>query len=759
MHGLSLQVHGVVQGVGFRPFVYGLARDLALVGWVRNTGSGVEIEVSGPDQSLDAFIARLNQEAPPLARIDRVEVTPTAGNGHPAFEIRSSESRRGGFQPVPPDVSVCPDCLSELFDPNDRRYRYPFINCTNCGPRFTIIRDLPYDRPATTMAKFALCPACAAEYADPLDRRFHAQPVACPDCGPQLQLQPTGEASEQALQRARELLAQGRIVAVKGLGGFHLACDATNLPAVRRLRERKRREGKPFAVMLPDLAAADQQCVLDQAARSLLTSQERPIVVLQRQPACTIVSEVAPGQPTLGVMLPYTPLHYLLLERAPDFPQALVMTSGNLSDEPIAIDNREAIQRLSSLADAFLIHDRAIHARCDDPVLQVYRRSADPAAAYPLRRGRGYAPYPIQVAWQMPPILAAGPELKNTFCLTRQRYAFLSQHIGDLSNYETLRAYQQAIAHFERLFRIQPELLAYDLHPDYLATRYALERAAAAGLPAVGVQHHHAHIAACLAENDQPADHPVIGVAFDGTGYGTDGTIWGGEILLADYREFRRTFSLKPVRLPGGELAIRHPWRQALAWLQLTGHAWDADLECVRAAPAEALPVLQWQLELGTNAPWTSSMGRLFDAVAALAGIRQSVSYEAQAAIELEAWVDPDVQGAYRFELSRGIIDPSPVIAGVLRDRAAGRSAPSIAARFHNGVARMVGEVCEAVGQATGVDTVALSGGVWQNLTLLRKTVSILEQAGFTVLLHRKVPPNDGGVSLGQAVVAFHRLQ
>ncbi|WP_374686201.1 carbamoyltransferase HypF, partial [Promineifilum sp.] len=591
--GLRLHITGVVQGVGFRPFVYGLAQRLALTGWVRNTSSGVDIEVDGPAGALADFAAALRDELPPLARIDSLEASERPANGFTRFDILASRAEAGAFQPISPDMAVCPDCLRELFDPADRRYRYPFINCTNCGPRFTIIRDIPYDRPLTTMAAFPLCPDCAAEYADPLDRRFHAQPVACPVCGPRLWLERAGDdappAGEDALQAARALLSAGRIVAVKGLGGFHLACDANDAAAVEELRRRKLRVDKPFAVMLPDIESARRHCRLSAAEEALLLSRARPIVIVARRPGSPLARALAPGQDAVGIMLPYTPLHHLLLERAPGFPEALVMTSGNLSEEPIAYTNAEARERLGGLADALLLHDREIQTRCDDSVMRVIEEeeeSADfadyadlkrkkgqqvgPSAGahvMPVRRSRGYAPFPVRLPWRGRPALATGAELKNTFCLTRDDYAFLSHHIGDLENYETLVSFEQGVAHLERLFRVRPEAIAYDLHPDYLATRYALERAGREGLPAVGVQHHHAHIAAGMAEHGLGQEAVVIGVAFDGTGYGDDGAIWGGEFLIAGYGGYERAAHLRYVPLPGGDRAVREPWRVALAGL------------------------------------------------------------------------------------------------------------------------------------------------------------------------------------------------
>ncbi len=774
-----IHVTGVVQGVGFRPFVYQIAERAHLKGWVANTSAGVDIELEGDDAALDAFVHALRHDPPPLARIDSIEVqdAPADGQRLLAFEIRESVPVAGAFQPISPDISICPDCLRELFDPHDRRYRYPFINCTNCGPRFTIIQDIPYDRPLTTMRAFEMCNDCAREYHDPMNRRFHAQPIACPKCGPKIWLEPSsrlengdwgleiGEwrsnspVKSDPLEITRRVLAQGHIVAVKGLGGFHLACDATNERAVDTLRQRKLRVDKPFALMMPDLATIERHCFVSTAERALLESRERPIVLLRRRPESDIAATVAPGQDTLGVMLPYTPLHYLLLGDEASGLSALVMTSGNLSEEPIATDNDEARERLSTLADAFLMHDRAIHIRCDDSVVRVFA-PAEPSPengtrehVYPLRRSRGYAPFPVHLPFDAPTLLATGAELKNTFCITRDRYAFLSHHIGDMENYETLQSFESGVAHFERLFRIHLQALAYDLHPNYLATRYALERAEHQGLKAIGVQHHHAHIAACMVENGLRGDRPVIGVAFDGTGYGDDGAIWGGEFLLADYARYQRLFHLDYVPMPGADKAVREPWRLALTWLARIGVDWTDEFPSVRAADRTQRRVLRQQIERGVNAPNTSSMGRLFDAVAALAGVRQTVNYEAQAAIEFEARVEPRETGSYPFDVDAGIVDPAPMIRAVVEDLRAGRAVGTIAARFHNGVALMVQRACVIAREKHGVNDVALSGGVWQNMTLLGKTVKLLSAAGLMVYVHRLVPANDGGLALGQAAV------
>ena len=778
LSGLRIHVTGIVQGVGFRPFVYGLAQRLELKGWVRNTSAGVDIEVDGKGDMLEKFIHTLKNDHPPLARIDSIQVDTISPNGYSVFEIIHSEPIPGAFMAISPDVSICDDCLRELFDPTDRRYLYPFINCTNCGPRFTIIEDIPYDRPKTTMSPFEMCDYCRTEYEDPLNRRFHAQPVACPECGPSVTLELlNGEAfqhSHEALSEAIHLIAKGSIVAIKGLGGFHLACDATNPEAVAELRRRKLRVDKPFALMMPDLETVEQYCFISEAERELLLSRERPIVLLDRMPDSAISPAVAPNQKTLGVMLPYTPLHYLLFSSRKFSTDncklsALVMTSGNLSEEPIAYTNEDARKRLGSLADAFLMHNREIRTRCDDTVARVVNRplAADgktnhqPSAInYQLRRSRGYAPNPIQLPWEnVPQILATGPELKNTFCLTKGNYAFLSHHIGDMENYETLRSFEDGIDHFERLFRVSPDAIAYDSHPNYLATRYALERAERLNLPAFKIQHHHAHIAACMADNRLMGKNPVIGVAFDGTGFGDDGTIWGGEFLIADYLGYERFAHLEYSPLPGGDLATKKPFRIALAQLWQNNIEWGEDLPPVAATCGDDMTLLRSMLVNKINTPMTSSIGRLFDAVAALAGVRSEVNYEAQAAIEFEAFSDPDEKAAYPFDFDGSTLKVSPMLHAILADIHAGVQVPEISAKFHNGLAHAVLEVCLAARNQFCLDEVALSGGVWQNMTLLSKCIPLLERAGITVYIHRQVPTNDGGLALGQAAIAIKKFQ
>jgi hydrogenase maturation protein HypF len=782
MIGTRIHITGIVQGVGFRPFVFNQAIQKGLTGWVSNTSAGVDIEVNGEPGDISMFIQTLKSNPPPLARIDSIEINQIPIMHYDTFEIIQSKEVADAFQPISPDICICPDCLRELFDPDDRRYRYPFINCTNCGPRLTIIEDIPYDRPNTTMRDFEMCPNCKAEYTSPTDRRFHAQPIACPVCGPQVWLEyPIHKQKSQNQQFARgddaiksvqKLLLKGKIVAIKGLGGFHLACDATNPKAVAELRQRKLRIDKPFALMMPDITAIEAECLLEEADRQLIESKERPIVIVNRRETSSIVSEVAPEQKTLGVMLPYTPLHYLLFA-PPDSQKSsinrhnsyhmppLVMTSGNLSEEPIAMSNEEAQERLSCLADAFLMHDRPIRTRCDDSVIRTYK-----AESFPLRRSRGYAPFPVYLSSTSPQLLATGGELKNTFCIVRDRYAFLSHHIGDMQNYETYQSFQDGISKYEALFHFKPEAIAYDLHPNYLASRYAMERSERDRLPSFGIQHHHAHIVSCMTEHSLPADQPVIGVAFDGTGYGEDGAIWGGEFLLADYRDFKRICHLKYVPLPGGDASIHKPARIALAYLWVNQLDWDADLNPVSTLCAEELSILKSQLKLKINTPLTSSMGRFFDAVASICGVRQVVNYEAQAAIEFEALADPNEIGEYDFltepdgnsasQLFQ--IDTSPLIKEVLIDL--GKSVPLsvISARFHNSIARMVYMECNQIRKDYDVNHIVLSGGVWQNLTLLHRTYNLLSSNNFKVHIHHQVPTNDGGLALGQAVAAIHRM-
>lgn len=740
-----LRVTGVVQGVGFRPFIFGLAQGLQLTGFVGNDSGGVFIEVQGESDSLAAFRQSLVASAPPLAHIDAVSAESIPLQQDSAFVIVHSASSHLTNTLIASDVATCAACLHELHDPVDRRYRYPFINCTHCGPRFTIITDIPYDRPLTTMADFRMCAACQTEYDNPLDRRFHAQPNACPVCGPRLWLEHAGQRSEQdAIGATQMLLASGHIVAIKGLGGFHLACVAHTDAPPRLLRERKGRVDKPFAVMARDVATVRQFALVSEQEAQLLQCRERPIVLLRKRVPEQLSALIAPGNGHIGVMLPYTPLHELLLT---DALPVLVMTSGNVADEPIVKDNDEARKRLVLLADAFLLHDRPIHARCDDSVVRVLGKGL-----LPIRRSRGYAPFPVKLPVAVPSLLAVGGELKATFCITKGSYAFMSQHIGDMENLETLAAFDAAVAHFCHIFRMTPVLIACDRHPGYLSANWAQQHAQ--DVPVVAVQHHHAHIAAVMAENGHSGNRPVIGFSFDGTGYGDDGAIWGGEVLLADYRGFERMSHLKYVSLPGGDAAVKRPYRTALAHLHAAGVNWDAALPPVQTCQAVEQGVLAHQLETGLNCVLTSSFGRLFDAVAALAGVRQIVTYEAQAAIEMEAVAAADITARYAFAISDAVFDAAPVIREVVDDVLRGVSAEIIAAKFHNAVADLIVNLSVQMRARTGLNDVALSGGVFQNVTLLELAIMALEKYGFDVLTHHLVPPNDGGLALGQAIIA-----
>jgi len=753
----GIEVFGIVQGVGFRPYVYRLASELHLAGLITNTAAGVSIEVQGPSEAVEAFLARLPVEVPPLAHITDVAVRDLPRDHDREFRILASRVGEEHRVLISPDVAVCDDCLRELFDPADRRYRYPFINCTNCGPRFTIVRDIPYDRARTSMASFRLCPACQREYDDPTNRRFHAQPNACWECGPHVELWDAhGQRIEarDPINEAAALLQAGKIVAVKGLGGFHLAADATNEPAIDRLRERKRRVGKPFAIMARDAACVEQFCHVDEFSRALLLSPERPVVVLPKRRPNPIAESVAPLISDLGVFLPYTPLHHLLFAGGEFL--ALVMTSGNLSEEPIAIDNQEAVTRLAGLADFFLVHNRDILRRCDDSVV---RPTGGQVRQW--RRSRGYVPVPVFLRNELPPVLAVGGELKNTVCLIKGRHAFLSQHIGDLENLEACSFFEEAVSHLKRILEVEPQFVAYDLHPDYFATRWAL---AQTGMERVGVQHHHAHIASCMAENH--LEGKVIGIALDGTGYGADGNIWGGEVLLADYADFERAAHLAYVRMPGGPVAIHEPWRMAVSYL--AQHFGDAFLDFrtpfVAQLDRHRVEVLLRMIERGMNSPLTSSCGRLFDAVAALVGIRQKVTYEAQAAIELEMAIETsDDGGAYPLALvpdgSGWIIDTCPLFEALLDDLEKGLSAGAISLRFHNGLVDVFARLACLLRERTGLNRVCLSGGTFQNVYLLEHLCGRLGTNGLEVFTHAEVPAGDGGLSLGQALVAAHRLK
>ncbi|MFD7470662.1 carbamoyltransferase HypF [Streptomyces sp. NPDC059837] len=787
-------VRGVVQGVGFRPYVYTLATGLELSGHVTNTPEGVIAEVEGAPSAVAHFCDRIAVQAPPLARVDSVHHDDVPVTGDAAFTILASRTGGPAGTLIPPDTATCAECLRELADPADRRHRHPFINCTHCGPRFTIVTGLPYDRSHTTMAGFPMCSDCAREYADPADRRFHAQPVACPHCGPRLRLlvprpgvsgPPEPVAGADPVAEARRLLADGAILAVKGLGGYHLACDATNPAAVDLLRRRKARGDKPFAVMARSLDDLWHLVRIGAEERSLLVGATRPIVLLRRRTEVPVAGaprpadSVAPGSPDLGAMLPYTPLHHLLfgLPGDPEGPPLLVMTSGNVSGEPIVTDDREALERLAGLADGWLTHDRPIHVPCDDSVVRVCD-----GELLPLRRARGYAPLPLTLPVPVRPALAVGGDLKNVLCLGEGRRAWLSAHIGDMDDLATQHAFERAVAQLESITPVRPELIAADRHPGYRSARWADRNAA--GRPVVRVQHHHAHVAAAMAEHGLDGGRPVIGVAFDGTGYGDDGAVWGGEILLADYDRFTRFGHLAYVPLPGGDAAVRRPYRMALAQLRAAGIGWSDELACVRACPPDERLVLERQLERDLNCVPTSSMGRLFDAVSSLAGVCHESGYEAQAAMELEAAAlrapagDP---GAYTFALrspgpgegglpktcgARGpgvgaladrgpvVADPAPVFAAIVADLRAGAGPAVVADRFHRAVAGLVHRVCVLARERHAVETVALTGGVFANSLLSSACAAALGADGFTVLRHHLVPPGDGGLALGQLVVA-----
>ena len=744
---------GIVQGVGFRPFVYRLARKHRLAGWVCNTSNGVEIQVAGPPESLESFVRRLSADAPALARIDQVLHLEAGPLEEGDFRILESQNLSGTEALIPADVSTCEDCFREIMDPGDRRFQYPFTNCTNCGPRFTIIREVPYDRPQTTMASFPMCPQCREEYQDPEDRRFHAEPTACPLCGPRVWLEIGGRRVEdEVLKAAGRLLQEGKIVAVKGLGGFHLAADARNNAAVVSLRNRKGRVAKPFAVMVKDLAEAELLGELGDEERSLLLSPERPIVLVKRREDGPVTPQVAPGNKYVGLMLPYTPLHMLLFEYAPP---ALVMTSGNLSEEPLEFTNAGARARLAALADALLLHDRDIQVPCDDSVV----RPAAGSGVIPIRRARGWVPRSITLPLETLPVLGVGGEQKNTFCLAWGGTAVLSQHIGDLDTAETYDYYRYAIRHFAGLCRREPQVIAHDLHPGYLSTRYALEQD---GLRRIGVQHHHAHIAACLVEHGRT--HRCIGIALDGTGYGTDGTVWGGEILVADLAGFTRAGHLAPVVLPGGEAAVRQPVRMAAAFLKAV---YGDDFGEIAAELGLAFNPLEWQvlqrqLATGLNSPPTTSAGRLFDASAAVLGICRDRTYEGQPAVELEMAAAPEEEGFYPIPLdTQGdtlVLDSPALFKEVVEDYRRGTGVEKVAARFHNSLVFLLADACIEIRARTGLSVAALSGGVFQNALIFAKLRRSLEEAGFEVLYHTQAPPNDGGLSLGQVAVAAARL-
>lgn len=765
---IQILVRGIVQGVGFRPYVFSLARRRALRGHVFNNPIGVLIDVEGESNSIERFIKEIASNPPPLSLIESIERTKELDPAYFSdFRILESTSNGEKFTPISADIATCGDCLEELFEPQNRRYRYPFINCTNCGPRFTIIEGIPYDRAETTMRDFVMCEACRAEYVNPLDRRFHAEPTACAACGPQLFLcdanglldfgmrnAECGLGDNRASSAIRDLqsaIRNGKIVAIKGIGGFHLACDALEAGVVERLRRRKYREDKPFALMANSLAVVKEYCFVSPAEENLLLSERCPIVLLEKRPDATVPSAVAPRVRTLGFMLPYTPLHHLLLE---NLNRPLVMTSGNVSDEPIYYEDEDAIKRLSEIADLFLLHNRRIHIRSDDSIARLSE-----GRACVVRRSRGYAPAPVRVAFKFArEILACGAELKNTFCLTRDAYAFMSHHIGDLENLETLRSFTEGIEHFKRLFHLQPEVIAYDLHPEYLSTKYALARDE--HLIKVGVQHHHAHVASCMVDNH--IDGEVIGVVMDGLGYGTDARLWGGEFFVADFLQAERIAHLDYVPMPGGAKAIREPWRVAAVYLHRTfgDEFTNLQIPFVQNMDARAWTTLCKMIATGTNSPETSSMGRLFDAVSSLLNLRNRVNFEGQAAIELEAIADRSVNPGYEFEISAdgNLIKAERVIRQAVEDLLGGVSPPKISAKFHLGVAHLVAAVARRVRDERRLNRVVLSGGVFQNMFLLERTCQMLKSDGFEVFTHSRVPANDGGISLGQAAIANARL-
>ncbi len=746
-----VMVQGLVQGVGFRPFVYRLAHELGLSGWVVNSSQGVTVEVEAIPLQLDTFLSRLQNELPPHAAIHHLDWQSIALVGEQAFEIRHSNDVGAKTAIVLPDLATCPECLKEIFDPTNRRYRYPFTNCTHCGPRFSIIQRLPYDRPNTTMRLFEMCDECRAEYENPLDRRFHAQPNACPKCGPQLALWDKSSATfavrDEALLATAEAIRQGKVVAVKGIGGFHLMVDARNAAAVSLLRSRKHRDEKPLALMYPSLENIKTDCEVSDLEAKLLTSSEAPIILLKRV-GDDLAPNVAPGNPYLGMMLPYTPLHHLLM-RELGFP--VVATSGNLSGEPICIDEHEALERLGEIADLFLVHNRPIARHVDDSIVRIAA-----GRELILRRARGYAPLPIELPENAPTLIAAGSHLKNTAAVTSGRQAFISQHIGDMDTVQAYDAYQRVIHDFQQLYELHPSAVVCDLHPDYRSTRYAEEL----GLSVIRVQHHYAHVLSCMADNHLEA--PVLGVSWDGTGYGTDGTIWGGEFLRVNERSFDRAAHLMTFRLPGGDQAVKEPRRSALGLLYAVyGEDIPLDLPPVQAFSPSELALLKSALRKGINAPLTSSAGRLFDAVAALIGLRQYASFEGQAAMDLEFIQNGRISDkCYPFAVTditgdldtpRRILDLKLTIKAIVDDLRAGVAVGEIATIFHNTLTEMIIYIAQQLGEKQ----VVLTGGCFQNKTLLEHTIDRLLAEGFSPYWHRNIPPNDGGIALGQIMAAL----
>ncbi len=746
------EVRGIVQGVGFRPFIHGLAHRFLLGGFVKNTSDGALLEVEGSEEALGDFLQALNNEAPPLARITGLHTSRISPQGDTVFHISHSQAQSTRTALISPDAAVCDDCLREMFDPADRRYRYPFINCTNCGPRYTIITDIPYDRDKTSMRVFKMCPDCQKEYDDPRDRRFHAQPNACPVCGPMVRLlDDEGQEidTDDPIRTGAEILKNGLVLAVKGLGGFHLAVDALNNEAVRRLRSRKRREEKPLAVMPPDMTTARMLARIDQDEERILTSTERPIVLLNKASEPLLAPETAPDNKYVGILLPYTPLHHLLLQ---DF-TALVMTSGNLTEEPICIDNEEALSRLDGIADYYLVHNRDIHLRSDDSVVR-----SGPNGPRQMRRSRGFVPVPVFLKENLPSVLAVGGELKNTICLTKDNRAFISQHIGDLENLRTLEFFELTINHLQRILDIEPTALAYDLHPEYLSTKWALDQS---DRELIGVQHHHAHVAGTMAEHG--LEGPVIGLSCDGTGYGEDGRIWGGEILVADYVGYERKGHLDYVPLPGGAAAIKEPWRMAVSYLDYAfgSETSGLDLDLLARQDPDQLDLLRQVIAKRIASPLTSSLGRLFDAAAAMVGLRDRAAFEGQAAMMLEMCCPDGEFKPYDVDLSeendRYIIKLQAFIRQLTSDVMSGRPQDEISGRFHWGVIEALAEATRKIAAETGITTVVMSGGCFQNQILTQGLFRKLESGGLQVYTQELAPVNDGGLSLGQAVIAGHR--
>lgn len=784
----KIGVEGTVQGVGFRPFVYRLARSLEVTGFVQNTTDGVMIEAEAPIPALEKFVSEIRTGHPSLARVHNVVHEEIESKEDSDFQIIVSKSPSGFNTEISPDIAPCDECARELLNSSDRRHSYPFINCTNCGPRYSIIQSLPYDRPKTTMQKFEMCDACADEYRDPENRRFHAQPNACHVCGPRVFLTrfyertnvPTYERTNGAeILSTAELLNAGKIVAIKGVGGFHLACDATNSEAVMELRRRKRRDEKPFAVMVADIGAAKTLCHISVTEEMLLTSPERPIVLLKKKAGPQISDAVAPNNKNLGLMLPSSPLHYLLFNfdarrMTHDLPagrhgarRVLVMTSANISDEPLVYTNADALERLAKIADGFLMHDRDIHIRIDDSIARVVDGKSQI-----IRRARGYTPAPIRLEFEMPPVLALGADLKSAICITRGRNAYLSQHLGDLENPLAHKSFEETVEHLQNILGVTPKIIAHDLHPNYFSTRFAYDfcqrQATSDKRQLVAVQHHHAHIASCMAENNLP-DENVIGIALDGTGFGTDGTSWGGEVLIANYKSFERAARFKPVPMPGGDAAAKEPWRMAISYLSLVASRQSLAIDKLPLSEridSKSIQLISEMIEKNINCPMTSSCGRLFDAVASLIGLRTVNSFEGQAAIELEQIADEREGGIYNYDIGTrdqgpGTIDFGPMIEEIVSDLSHGTPNSTISTRFHNTVMDALVKVClDIKTRVSNLESrVCCSGGSLQNAILATRLKKRLEHCGFRVYTQRLVPPNDGGIALGQAVIAAHKFR